>query len=72
LNITSSAQRQLRNTRPEALFRQPNLFAKSLPGRTLVSTNFAAFTVSLAAVARACSMLEINAVMFSGSIAKFE
>ena len=33
-------------------------------GRTLVSTNFAAFTVSLAAVARACSILEINALMF--------
>ena len=32
--------------------------------RTLVSTNFAAFTVSLAATARECSILEINALMF--------
>jgi len=33
-------------------------------GRTLVSTNFATFTVSLAATARACSTLVINALMF--------
>ena len=32
--------------------------------QTLVSTNLATFTVSLAAVARACSTLEINVLMF--------
>jgi hypothetical protein len=32
-------------------------------GRTLVSTNLATFTVSLAAVARACSTLVINALI---------
>ena len=33
-------------------------------GRTLVSTNLATFTVSLAATAKECSKLEINALMF--------
>ena len=33
-------------------------------GRTLVSMNFATFTVSLGATARACSTLVINALMF--------
>ena len=44
-------------------------FARALfsTGRTLVSTNLAAFTVSLAATARACSMLVINVLMFSFS-----
>jgi hypothetical protein len=32
-------------------------------GRALVSTNLATFTVSLAAVARACSTLVINALI---------
>jgi hypothetical protein len=32
-------------------------------GRTLVSTDFAAFTVSLAATAKACSTLEINVLI---------
>jgi hypothetical protein len=36
-------------------------------GRTLVSTNFATFTVSLAAAARACSTLVINAVILFAS-----
>src|SRR5262249_54188778 len=33
-------------------------------GRTLTSTNFATFTTSLAADAKACSMLFSNALMF--------